>query len=93
MAGSPVNQWKRFIAAPIFAEGARSLQARQIFTLAACLLVLIPALMTVALITQYAMMFWFVAGLAVAAQSQLTRASGAPADRPADPLAVASIAS
>lgn len=53
----------------------------------------IPALMTVALITQYAMMFWFVAGLAVAAQSQLTRASGAPADRPADPLAVASIAS
>jgi hypothetical protein len=43
----------------------------------------IPALMTVALITQYAMLFWFVAGLAVAAQAHGGSRSGRDMTRPA----------
>ena len=50
----------------------------------------IPALATVALITQYSTFFWFIAGLAVVSQSRAaTRASRADASREAVPGLVA----
>lgn len=46
----------------------------------------IPALATVALITQYSMVFWFMAGLAVAGQVSITAPSRLTAASPRDPV-------
>ncbi|WNB85071.1 hypothetical protein [Cellulomonas sp. ATA003] len=52
----------------------------------------VPAVMTVALITQYGMFLWFVAGLAVVSQIQ-RRAALAPSAHPATAVGVSAPAS
>lgn len=57
------------VAVALLVLAVRSILVREAEPPTIAVVAQIPALMTVALITQYAMFFWFVAGMAVAAQS------------------------